>query len=254
MRFFYNNKIEDTTLTASSNGGDYNIDDLKVAQLARLYGFADNDESVIIAFTEATNIKSFIVDIGNMTSTATITLEGNATNVWTAPSYSQELIITDSSAYLIMDETYQYYRLVMDDSSISAIEIGYLFLDSGYLQMPAISPQAELNYNNTSASTISLSGQVFGDNGYDFLDTTFNFPQIGEDANMINGVSVATRKEIIELWQTVKNNTPFWVFLYENNLDEIAPLLGIISGSALKFKKLGYGKYYSTQIRITEVK
>ncbi len=254
MQIFYNNYITDTSLTASSASEGYDVDNLKVSQLKKDFNFTGNNESVIMSFSNATEIKTFIVDMGNMSSTATITLEGNATNVWTSPSYSQVLSKTDTAAYLLLDETYQYWRITMDDSTVTTITIGYLFIGGDYLQMPQIDPTVELFYNTTSSTTISISGQVYGDRGYEFMDTTFNFPEITEDATTIQGIDVATRKEVLTFFNTVHNNKPFWVFLFSNDLDEHPPLFCILANKSLSMRMSSSKKCFSTTLSLREVK
>jgi hypothetical protein len=253
VKIYYNNKIESTTLVASSNGGSYSINDLKIPQLARSYGFLSNDEWVTIDMGAATNIKSFIVDMGNMSSTATITLEGNATDVWTSPSYSSALTVTDTAAYSNLDETYRWWRLTLDDSTITAIEIGYLFLDDGFLQMPGINPGVTLNYITTSKASFTIDNQVYGDEGFKRLDTSFTFPQIGESAEVVQGKTVASRQQILDMWENVENITPVWAFLWSDNLDEFPPVFCVLDQVKTSFKKSKYGKYYSCSLKLRQV-
>ncbi|MBW2619285.1 MAG: hypothetical protein JRC92_10465 [Deltaproteobacteria bacterium] len=51
----------------------------------------------------------------NLTSGATITLEANSTDSWVSPAYSQVLTWTEGHLVLSLDQTYRWWRLVIDD-------------------------------------------------------------------------------------------------------------------------------------------
>ena len=254
MKIIYDNWIDDATLTASSTAEGYDVNNLKVPQLLNNFIFDGNNESVTMDFTTAVELKTFIIDIGNMSSTATITLEGNATDVWTSPSYSQAMTKTETAAYLLLDEEYRWWRLTLDDSTVVDIEVGYIHAGGAALQMPSIDPQVELFYSNTSSATISISGQVYGNTGYNFLETSFNFSQITEGSATTLGVPVATRQEFVDFFNTVNNTQPFWVFLWSNNLDEFPPQFCISANKSLQLSKLGWGKNYSTTLALRGVR
>jgi hypothetical protein len=165
------------------------------------------------------------------------------------------LEVTDTCLYLDLNEEYRYFRLVLDDSSVTKIRIGYIVIsEEPYLQMPSISPESEIYYSTTSDNSLSIGGQVFSSEGYNYMQTKFMFPQIGESSTTILGETIANRLEILEMWRYVQNITPIWVMLWANNLDEHPPLFCIIDQNQLFFKKLNYGKYYSTDITLREVK
>jgi hypothetical protein len=255
MRCYYKNDIDQATLSASSADTGQSLDNLKIPQLARTYQFTGDDESIVIDFGSDKNIKSFLVDIGNLSSSGTYKIEGNATDSWTSPSYSESLVKTDTCLYKDMDETYRYYRLTLNDSSVTKIKIGYIQLSSQpYLQMPPINPNVELYYTTTSKASTSIGGQLYGDEGYRYLETKFTFSQIGEQGSYVRSTLVASRKDILNMWNEVQNITPMWVFLWSENLDEYPPLFSVIKENRLAFKKLDYGKYYSTSLTIMEVK
>lgn len=253
MRIYYTNYITDATLTPSSSATGFNVNDLTIPQLANVFRWDGDSETLVIEFSEAKNIKSFIMDKGNLTSNVNITFQANATDVWTSPSYSTSLTETDSMYYKDLDETYQYWRLVISDTTIDKIQLGYIVIGDEYLQMPGISPEVDLYYNTTSAGETSIGGQYYSDEGYQYLETKFSFPQIGEDNLVINGTTLANRSEILAMWDSIQNLTPVWVMLWEKKLDEHRPYFCVISSDSFKMKKLSYGKYYSLSLNLREV-
>lgn len=252
MRIYNNNYIDDVTLTPSAVKGGYSADNLRIPQLARKFSFPSNTGNIVMEFTIATQIKALLVDIGNMTSSVTVTLEGNSTNEWTSPAYSEELLYTETALYLDLDQTYQYYRLVFNDPGVDIINFGYIYIGDAYLQMPHIDPEVTLYYNTTSVATNSIGGQVYGDEGYEYLSTMFNFPKILEESSEFNGITVANRKEILAMWKRVKNIQPVWVMLWSNSLDEYPPVFCVINQSTMSFKKNMY-KEYSLSLALMEV-
>lgn len=82
----------------------------------------------------ARNVKVCAIFDHNLTAaTSTLTLQGNNTNVWTAPAYSQALTIADPLIFYL-DATYRYWRLVPVDSTLSYVQIGELFMGD-YLEL-----------------------------------------------------------------------------------------------------------------------
>lgn len=252
MKIYYNNIIEQAILTPSNSDINQDVNYLKQPQLARSFIFGVTSGNLVIDLGTATDIGYFIVNRGSLTTSATVTLQGNSTDVWTSPTYSASLIKTDTMYYKDLEETFRYWRLVISDSV--NIEIGYISMGAGFLQMPGIDPKSTLNYTTTSLASYSVSGQIYGDDNYNYLKTYFSFPQISENPSAwIDGRSIATRKDILDLWNIQKNINPVWVMLFENNLDEYPPLFCIIDQNNIQFTKLDYGKYYSTKINLREV-
>lgn len=124
----------------------------------------------------STNPKAFIlVGLRNssikISPTATITLEGNGTDTWAAPSYSQALTYNDN-AIVQMSSTglhsagLRYWRLKIVDTANSNgyVEIGSVYLgtyyspDRGSVQFPLITR----NYDR-STTVFSESGQPYSD-------------------------------------------------------------------------------------------
>jgi hypothetical protein len=253
MKLFHDNKITSASLVASSTKTGYDLNNLKIPQLARRFSFDGNSGNIVITFAQAEKIRYCIIDIGNMTQDATITLQAHTSDTWTSPAYSENMTITESAVYIELDEEYRYWRLVLSDSSLSDLEFGYISIGDEGLQLPGIDPGADLYYNTTSENSFSIGGQFYGDEGYEYLETAFTFPQIGEDNIVINGVECASRKDILNMWSKIQNITPIWVFLWSNNLDEHPPVFCVIAQNKLNFKKLAYGKYYSTSLSLRSV-
>lgn len=80
------------------------------------------DQWVKLDLGAATRLTCFAAVAGNWTASATLTLQGNATNAWGAPSYSQVLPVALNAdgvpwRHLVyfLDQTYRWWRLLWDD-------------------------------------------------------------------------------------------------------------------------------------------
>jgi hypothetical protein len=86
--------------------------------------------NLVIDMSSATNNTLFVLADHNLTSSATLTLEANATDSWGAPSYTNTISpITDPIVEYI-DQTYRYFRIVVSDATNTDgfISIGKLYL------------------------------------------------------------------------------------------------------------------------------
>jgi len=257
MKIFYDNLINSSVLIPSSLPVAQDVNKLKIAQLANNFTFLGNDENLVIQFDTPTTIENFIVDIGNLSGNGTYLLEGNDTDVWISPSYSEPLIVTDSALYLIENLTFRYYRLkIIDIEVVNGISLGYIQLGGkSHLQLPGINPGVTLNYNTSSSGRSSESGQFYGNIGYEYLETKFSFPNIREkEGPGFLTPTVAGRVEILEVWNTIQNVHPFWVFLWSENLDEHPPVFAVLKQKKLTMKKLPQsGKIWSTSLNIKQI-
>lgn len=256
MRVYSSNLIKESTLSPSTVEVNNNVEVLKQLTRKTTFTFTGNDESIIIAFLEAKEVKSILLDIGNLSPTAIVSIDGNNTADFTTPDYTQSLTYAYTAFYADIDTNYKYYRLNISDSSLATIQIGLISIGGSYIQMPPINPQITLKYETLSTQTDSIAGVSYGNRRYGRLRTALSFPKIKDTSfATIGGVIAAGRQEILAAWDSILNITPVWVFLFSENLDEIPPELCVIDQSELTFKKLrGDGKNYSLPLKLKGVK
>ena len=258
MRLYFSNYIQsNTVLTPSSSAANQDVDILKQPHLTSTFDFGSNTANLIIDFLEDKNIGSCVIDIGELTGLGTYTLEGNSSDVWTSPAFSTSLIVTETMLYAdVDDEEYRYWRIVFSDSV--DIKIGWVQLGAGYLQMPGVSLTTTLSYKSTSSRSLSISGQVYGDLGYQYLETSFDFVNIGETETMFaDGTLVAGRVEMLNMWKEVEGVKPIWCILWEKNISLYPPVFCVLNQSSIDFNKEIYksgGFTYKTKLNIMEVK
>lgn len=110
-------------------------------------------------FGTATTMTAFVIGDHNLTDAATITLEANPTDSWGSPAYTQAVTLRDL-AYLYLNESYRYWRVVVDDSTNATgyIEIGLLYAGE-YLELTQNADWgAEHNLQFTLVESLSAFG------------------------------------------------------------------------------------------------
>ena len=81
----YNNYIETAIVTESSSLPHKPATNLKIAQLSRVFSFDGNSGNIIIDLGSAKQITAVILGNTNITSSGTVTIEGNTVDSWTSP-------------------------------------------------------------------------------------------------------------------------------------------------------------------------
>ena len=135
-RILYNMDTWDgATITGSSQANadlvPANVVHDHVSKMWRTTGKAS--ENIVFDLGTATKITVFSMFTFNLTASATVTLQANASNSWGSPSYSQALTIATNSDGTVLqrivyflDQTYRYWRVTLADSGNAAsyLQIG----------------------------------------------------------------------------------------------------------------------------------
>lgn len=152
-----------TTGTDLTGAVTYTADTLKIHTEEFLVwdlGISSNPKAFILVGLRNTPIK--------ISSTATVKLQGNATNVWTSPSFEQTLTV-DDEAIAYSSSTgfgaYRYWRLHIQDvsNSYGYVEVSNVYLgdmiepDQGAIQFPFDSPLVDYGKNYESEMGVVFS-------------------------------------------------------------------------------------------------
>lgn len=164
MIFAYDNKLDDYTLTAPEFSDLYPVENVIDKRLEKLWKGNDSDttQRIVIDCGTAT-IHALVVILGhNLTSSQTVKIEGNTSDSWTSPAYSQTLTVSDFMFALIGGGSYQFWSIVISGIDITVPpEIGYLYLGD-YIIMPHPSKLSNITYRNQSLNSQSESGTLYG--------------------------------------------------------------------------------------------
>jgi hypothetical protein len=247
MRIIWNNVWDTHEITANSEASGYpaaNLQDISCEVVTRSTGDTSEWWKIGDGVTKI-KMSSFAIINHNFTSGATVTLQGNDTDSWGAPS--KEEVITynaDIMTKFFTEGEYYYWRLLVADASNpdEYIEIGRL-AGGEYLQMPPIEPGLTYPKITTSTREFTVTGQVYGDKGRIHRTPGFAFPIIEDDE----------RVDIDEMFDGVHNIKPVVLIVYENSLDVLPALYCVIDQEELPWQKAEDRLAWSLSLKFREV-
>jgi hypothetical protein len=189
----------------------------------------------------------YIVIKNHNIGTATITFQGNNTDSWTAPAFSQVVNNTTNNDIFInfaMKQTFNFWRVLIVFSAARTYQAGLLWM-SEFIQMPGFSLDVDLGYGDTHERSISYSGQVYGDQGYEFKNYKFKFPIM----------TLSKKNEIETFLLFVRDSIPFFLLMFDNNFLEFSPIYCVRDDKTIDFKFNidNYMKPFECSLKIREV-
>ena len=131
MRYIAGNLIDSTAvITASTEDATYLRAYLYNRRAGKPFKFTTVSGDLVIDLGEAKAVTAIAIMGHNFTSGATITLYGNATDAWGAPSKTETLTWRDKDLYkCFASGSYRYWKLVVSDGGNSSnLKIGELIL------------------------------------------------------------------------------------------------------------------------------
>ena len=224
MRILSNNWVKTSTINPLTEVPGYEFDTaLKDTALSRTGRTIDDVSQNIIFDLGSPKAVTYIAILNhNISSGATITIEGNAVDVWTAPSLTQTLTYNaDAVIYNFTSaQTYQYWRLIIDDGSNpdGFIELSKVYIGD-FVQMPYMAKNQKLPVASTSDVAESNSLQVYGDPGIFYKYGTVNFPFISDAEKII----------IDTMFRVVDKYIPVILLVWENDLTFQPPIYSRIT-------------------------
>ena len=200
MRFLTDNKLNLSTTTITVNSEDTAFPKANMLGNILVEKTAFND-NIVVDFGSAVTIDS----VGLIADFSGITLQGNATDSWGAPSFSQ--VITAEVTFI--SGTYRYWRLYKA-SSTGFINHFYL---GEYMQMPSFTPNTFRKIATTDIANVSASGQEYTTLGINLKTDSFAFPG-----------PTYTEFNLFETWYLSSDRIVHFMFVpYENDIATIAP-------------------------------
>lgn len=214
IRWLYLNHVQSATITPLTENPDYPFDTaLKDSRLSRrCQTLSDTSQTIIFDLGTAQNINYIDIQGHNITAGATMTLEGNASDSWGAPSFSVSL--TGFNQYF-STQNFRYWRLSVSDASNTDdyLEFGNIYLGS-YLQLPYMNKSQKLPTASLSSSTDTVSGQSYMDTGLIYIYGNVNFPYVTD-----------TEKTAIDTaFISLDKFKPFVMLIWENDTSYQPPL------------------------------
>jgi hypothetical protein len=139
VRFFVSSVLDDASLRASSATTGLNASNVTHDLIRRVYRSQSNEnEWIVFSCSQAVTMDGVFLGHHNLTKNATIYWQGNTSDAWTSPALSVALssatdaqgnTINKSSYFWSSDQAYQYWRLYIEDSGNSTLnlEVGRVF-------------------------------------------------------------------------------------------------------------------------------
>jgi hypothetical protein len=240
MQISYNNFFDDVTLIASSEVEGFEVSNVQSIHLSNYWKSTGITDEWIKTTNTLTPEAVYIAGT-NLTPSAVIKIQGNSSDIWTSPAVNVTLTLGENGIWYSTTtmSAQDYWRISIVDTTNSNgyITIGRIWVGE-LLEVEGPYINFAENITNTSATTLSISGQVYGDVGFTYKSYSFTYPwwdQTEKDA-------------IIEFSDTVNKAQPFFIMA-----DTIGPLYCILTND-LEFDHLKSLEIWSSKLNFLEVK
>lgn len=238
MRITYENRIDELlspAIVASSSMDGFPVINVQDPRLSKKWvSDSSTTQTVTIDFSTATAVQTMAVVSHNIASTATVTVAGNATDVWTAPSVLETLTWNSGVIFkFISTQTFQYWRFSFSGLT-EAIQVGRLWLGP-YVQIdPSSLENFSVELKQDDTIVYGKHRQKYATPGAQWRKIELDFPKYDTSSLTV----------IKTLYETVGNHSSF-LFMNFDSLTTyplVTPLYCSISG-ALKFDHTSNQRY-----------
>lgn len=243
MKFLSYNLLRGLTITASSENDLFPIDNLYSKRKVQEFRFTGYT-SEWVKFYSASGITfdSIIIDNHSLTSSATVHIQANDTDVWTSPSVDITATYADAIAYLwSSDQTYNYVRCTFaDPTNTGPISIGMIFLANCYsLNIRHGFSIPNVNTGRVSYRSFDGSFPKISATDKDNIETILS--------NMAGTISLSnTRQQFGTAW-------PIYVIVDPDNVTRIKPIYGLISDGVTFIRRRTAVEYWEGSFNVQEV-
>lgn len=230
MRFIYSNEFDDEsyTLTTNSEDSSYPIENAQDYQLTKKYwATGDTAEWVKIDGLASEAITASIAYVAghNLTSAATVAIQGNDTDAWGAPTVNEAMTWWSGVIWkAFTSDDLEFWRWTFADAANpdTVIKIGRLGLGTYFDLTAWASNDFTRRTVDTSVISRSVTGQVYGDERITYKEYEFTFPDL-DDTDRVN---------LETMYETVKKVKP--IVLIPNPSDTtLRPIYGVITAFEL---------------------
>jgi len=244
LRIAYNNLIDSinsANIVASSEDSSYPAGNLQEQRLAVKW-LADSatSQNVVFDLGSAQSVLTMAIVSHNIASTATITVNGNATNMWTAPSVVQSLTWNEDIVMkFISSQSYQYWQFAFTGLT-QALSIGRIWLGSYVTISPSSTENFDVTLKNNDIVTFGKDQQKYASPGITWREISLSFPPSYPSVTTI----------IQTLYETVGEHDSFLFMNFDSLRDYplVDPLYCSIQGD-MKFDHQTRQKYsYSLKL------
>lgn len=218
MQILYDNSVLIATIDVSTEHPEFIFDtalkDTRLSRVGRTLGC--DSEWIKFTFASAINVTYAAILNHNLTSSAVVTIEGNDSDLWTAPIFSHVCSIADTIICSDGDtHSFRYWRIKIEDSTNADgyIEIGHIFLGA-HAEFPYYDTTPVFGWVSTAEASQSSTGQLYGDKRIQLKTVETTHPDVTQ----------TDLDAIISFFEAMDKVTPFILLLAEDSLDVYPPL------------------------------
>jgi hypothetical protein len=211
QKFFYENLVEQATLTASSENAQYPLSNILDDRRTKVFRSTSNDTNVVFDFGTARPVDMImLVDSGlRGFGFLTATLEFNNSDLWTTPAYSIALTIDSTYGFAFAEmastQSFRYARLVLTNTA-GYCELSNLFLGQALdIGDMAFSYPIRFAQENNASITKNRFGQRF-------IDEVNSYKTLSGQLQTLNKSEV---EALFEMAEYVSITRPIWVYFPE---------------------------------------
>jgi len=249
MIIIWDNELDKYNLIVSSEQGNFPASGLQNIHLVnswRSNSLLDQYIKIDAGVGNTITADCAVIAAHNLTSGATIKIQGNDTDAWGGPPTLNETITynADIMTKLFTSAALRFWRFFFDDpaNTDGYIEVGRLSFGPR-LQMPPVASGFDIPKKTTSNRNISITGQSYGDVGYKYRSPGFSFPFISD-----------SEKAAIEaMWEEVDRIKPVFLLIWEDSLDIVGPIYCLIDQDELSWKRDADNRTWILEINFLEV-
>ncbi len=249
MRILHANLIDAYTLLASSEAPNLPAANLRDPRLSLPWrSMSDTDEWIKIDAGAGETLDPNCAALAghNLSSGATIKVQGNATDAWGGPTVDETIVWrAGAMMHFFAGSALRFWRFHFADAANpdGYIQIGRLSLGT-YLQMPDIEPGETLPRPTSTIVTESPTGQVYADLGIEWGEFGIVFPPV---------ITETQRQAIRAMWAAVHNAVPFFLAVWESSFEVEGPVYCRLDQRELQWQlDKRPGVFWSTAMKFKE--
>ncbi len=244
MKIYYVNIYDTLTLVASSAQLPYPIENVQQQHLPKVWKPTGKVSENIVGNTGAFTPDGAFIAGHNFTESAVIKIQGNDSDSWGSPTV--DITMTRGEHYYYAFTGFSelaYWRfLIADSTNPDDIEVGRAWLGVA-VEIPVPSRQFTENIDDTTNIDFGLTGQSFGDIGYQFREMDIMIPKNTE-----------AQKAILKTYYaTVKKAQPHFVNFAVGMEDRLEPMYSLLL-SKLALRNIKTLVLWGTKLSYLEAK
>jgi hypothetical protein len=180
MRIAYSNLVDDATLTANSEDSGFPVENAQDQRLAKVWRTQSaTGVTCVVDLGSAQDVNTVAIIGHDLTTSATLTIEANATDSWASASVSTSLTALDGMVlkFLSASESYRYWRFSIDDASAanSYVNVGRLWLGTYFTPDPASNAKFAVVKKRSDNVTYGRGRQKFATPGVGWREFDLSF-------------------------------------------------------------------------------